>query len=297
VDIGTVLHCPGRRSFAKTIILIPDIRHQNQPIIVFSFITKRSFWLNLIIAIALALAILFAFFQLLDWITKHGEYVKVPDVKGKKIEEAKKILQAQGFEVAVQDSVYYDSLPKLSIVKQSPDQNEMVKVNRTVYLTVNRASAPLVVMPNFVGQTFRSVQMQLNTLGLKLGDTLFRPDFAVGSILEQQYLGSGIKPGTKIPMGSKITLIIGGGIQNRDMAVPSLVGLTFSEAKMQLEENGLLLGAVVTEGNIKDSANAFVVKQNPPRRDEEGRPNRIRGGQLMDLWISADKSVVDSIQK
>lgn len=263
----------------------------------FSFITKRSFWLNAVIAIALAIGVFFIFFQLLDMITKHGDYIKVPDIRGKKIEEAKKLLTAQGFELAVQDSVYYDSLPKLSVVKQSPDANEMVKINRTIYLTVNRANAPLIAIPNFVGQTYRIVQMQMNTLGLKLGDTIFRPDFAVGSVLEQQYLGSEIKPGTKIPIGSKISLVIGGGVQNKDMAVPSLVGLTFGEAKMQLEESGLLLGALVTEGAIKDTANAYVFKQNPPRRDDEGRPNRIRGGQLMDLYISSDKSAIDSLQK
>jgi len=37
-----------------------------------------------------------------------------------------------------------------------------------------------------------------------------------------------------------------------------------------------------------------VIQQNPPRRDEEGRPIRIRGGQLMDLWISKNPPVKDS---
>lgn len=261
----------------------------------FQFITNRSFFINLLIALLLGLAIVFVFFQLLDSITQHGKYAKVPSVKGKSIEGATKVLEAQGFRVEVQDSVFYDSLPKLSVVKQSPQPEELVKVNRTVYLTINRAEAPLVVLPNFVGQTYRSVQLQLNTLGLKLGDTTTRPDFAVGSVLEQLYNGVAVKPGTKIPMGSRISLVIGGGIKQTEVSVPFLLGLTFAEAKVLLESNDLLLGAVVVDGAIPDSASAFVIKQNPPVRDEEGRPIRIRGGQLIDVWISMDRSKIDTI--
>jgi eukaryotic-like serine/threonine-protein kinase len=264
---------------------------------VFSFLTNRSFLTNLIVALVLGFAAVFIFFQLLDMITKHGDYIKVPQVKGQTIESAKKLLLSQGFQVEVQDSVYYDSLPKLSVVKQSPAPDELVKINRTVYLTINRAEAPLVAVPNFVGQTYRSVQLQLNTLGLKLGDTSSRPDFAVGSVLEQLYNGNNIVPGSKIPMGSSISLVLGGGIKQKEMMVPDLLGMTFAEAKVFLESNELLLGAVIVDGNVGDSSNAFVIKQSPARRDEEGRPIRIRGGQLMDLYISMDRTKIDSIQK
>ncbi len=263
----------------------------------FQFVTNRSFFINLLIAIAVGLTVVFIFFQLLDRITQHGKYVKVPEVKGKNINDARALLEQQGFEVEVQDSIFYDSLPRLSVVKQSPVPDELVKVNRTVYLTVNRAQAPLVSMPNFVGQTYRSVLLQLNALGLKLGDTSQRPDFAVGSVLEQNYNGNIIRQGTKIPMGSRISLVLGGGIKQTEVPVPVLLGLTFAEAKVLLESNDLLLGAVVVDGAIADSSAAYVIRQNPPVRDDEGRPIRIRGGQLIDLWISMDRSKIDSIQR
>lgn len=263
----------------------------------FQFITNRSFFVNLLIAIVTGLLVVFVFFQLLDRITQHGKYIKVPEVKGKNVDEARNFLEQQGFQVEVQDSIYYDSLPRLSVVKQSPVANEMVKINRTIYLTINRAQPPLVALPNFVGQTYRSVLLQLNTLGLKLGDTSQRPDFAVGSVLEQIYNGNQVKPGTKVPMGSRISLVLGGGIKQTELPVPVLLGLTFAEAKVLLESNDLLLGAVVVDGAVADSSAAFVIRQNPPVRDEEGRPIRIRGGQLVDLWISMDRSKIDSIQR
>lgn len=263
----------------------------------FQFITNRSFFINLLVAIVIGLLVVFVFFQLLDRITQHGKYIKVPEVKGKSVDEARNLLEQQGFQVEVQDSIYYDSLPRLSVVKQSPVAQEMVKINRTIYLTINRAQPPLVAIPNFVGQTYRSVLLQLNTLGLKLGDTSQRPDFAVGSVLEQIYNGNQVKPGTKVPMGSRISLVLGGGIKQTELPVPVLLGLTFAEAKVLLESNDLLLGAVVVDGAVADSSAAFVIRQNPPVRDEEGRPIRIRGGQLVDLWISMDRSKIDSIQR
>lgn len=262
----------------------------------FQSITKRSFFFNLVVAGLLAFSVFFIFFQMLAWITKHGSYVTVPDVKGKSIEEARRILETQGFEVEVQDSVYIDTMPRLSIIKQAPLPNELVKVNRTVYLTINRMQAPLVPVPNFVGQTFRSVEMQLRALGFKLGDTTFKPDFAVGSVLEQLYKGSSIRPGTTIPMGSRIDLVLGGGVQSNEMNVPVLLGMTFGAAKLLLEEKGLLIGAVVVDGAVGDSLSAFVIKQSPAVRNEEGAPIRIRGGQLMDIWISMDKSKIDTTQ-
>lgn len=262
----------------------------------FDFITKRSFSVNLLAAIVAGFLLVFLFMQTLDWITRHNRYIKVPDIKGKKIEEAQKMLEDQGFEVEVQDSVFFDTVPPLTVMKQLPLPGEMVKVNRTVYLTINRLQAPLIVMPNFVGQTFRSVQMQLKTLGFKLGDTTYKPDFAAGSVLEQLFKGNPVRPGVTIPMGSTIDLILGAGIQQSDMPVPAVLGMTFGEAKLLLEQNGLLLGAIVVDGAIADSSAAYIIKQHPAIKNEEGKPMLIRGGQLVDLWISMDKTKIDTAQ-
>jgi beta-lactam-binding protein with PASTA domain len=263
---------------------------------VFEFITKKSFVVNLIAAVLLGFLLIFLFLQTLNFLTRHNNYIKVPDIKGKKIEEAQKILEDQGFEIEVQDSVFFDTVPPLTVMKQLPLPNEMVKVNRTVYLTINRVHAPLVVMPNFIGQTFRSVQMQLRTLGFKLGDTTYKPDFAAGSVLDQIYNGNSVRPGMTIPMGARISLVLGAGIQQSDMPVPAILGMTFLEAKLLLEQNGLLLGAVVLDEAIADSSAAFVIKQHPPIKDDAGSPMLIRAGQLVDVWISMDKSKIDTAQ-
>lgn len=253
----------------------------------FSFITKRPLWVNIAAAAALTFLLIFIFLWMLGLITKHGEQLVVPDVLGKKTDEAIALLKKQGFDIQIQDSVYTDTAKAGVVLKQLPDPNATVKVNRTVFLTVNRLVPPMLEMPQLEGQTLRFALDMLTRNHLQLGDTIYRPNFMMGSVLEQQYNGVRIPEKAKIQWGSKITLIIGGGLGNRQIIVPGLVGMTYAEAIAVLQQEGIDLGAVVVNGVIRDTAAAFVYRQNPERFNEEQQPNYIQAGQVMDLYISA----------
>jgi eukaryotic-like serine/threonine-protein kinase len=262
----------------------------------FKFITHRPFWVNLLVAIGLIFLMVFLFLWSLDFITHHNESEKVPSVTGKSIQEARKILEAKGFEVEVQDSVYYDSLPRLSIIKQFPLADEMVKNHRTIYLTVNRATPPLIEMPQLMGLSFRHAQILLAQAGLKVGDTTFKQDYAYNSILEQRYKGAEIKAGVKIPKGSKIDMVISIGLGNREMEVPDLIGLTYAEAVAVLESNGLIRGLALPEPNVRDTASAYVYWQAPPRLNPFKEVNRIRPGNSIDVKLSLERRIpVDTL--
>lgn len=261
----------------------------------FKFITHRPLWVNIIAGIILALGLFFLFLLSLDWITGHGKSATVPSVNGKSYEEAKKILRKAGFDVEIQDSIYADTLKPMMVMKQIPEADEVVKRNRTIYLIVSRALAPLVEMPNLKGYSLRNAMMILQNLDLKLGDTTFKPDFAKNAVLEQLYKDTEIKPGTQIRKGSVISLVLGDGVGNREFVVPVITGMMYSEAKEMLEGAGLGIGAIVVDGNVTDTMNAYIYKQNPPRFDDEKRLLRIRSGQLMDVWLQSDKPSKDSI--
>ncbi|HNJ95285.1 MAG: PASTA domain-containing protein [Ferruginibacter sp.] len=261
----------------------------------FKFITNRPFWVNLLAAILLGLLLLFLFLKMLGWITKHGEYLKVPAITGMKTTDAVKLLEKQGFDVFIQDSVFTDTAARGVVLKQIPDPNSTVKINRTVFITVNRVVPPMIEMPNLEGQSLSFALVLLERNHLKLQDTIFRPDFRMGSVIEQQYNGVPIKAKAKIQWGSRVTLVIGAGLGNEQVPVPSLVGMTYAEAKAYLDENNISLGAVVLDGKITDTATAYVFKQRPETRDAEGVPQFIRPGQVMDLWLSqAMKILTDS---
>ena len=218
----------------------------------------------------------------------------MPAVTGKSLEEVEALLKENDFELVIQDSVYYDSLPPATVVKQIPEPDAVVKVNRTIYVTINRYLPPEVEMPNLVGPSFRHAEVIMKNLGLKLGDTTYRPDFARNSVLEQLLNGQPIAPGTKVRVGSTIDLVLGAGVSLEDMAVPKLVGMTFSEAKVMLDASGLVLGAVLPDPDVTDNESAFVYRQSPPTKNEEGRRYRIRQGQMIDVWLSVQRPVEDT---
>lgn len=252
----------------------------------FKFITGRPLWANILLGIGILIVLFFIFFQSLSFITRHDKSLAVPSVTGKSFEEAKKVLEAQGFEVEIQDTVYVDTAALLSVVKQFPNADSKVKMNRTVYLIINRNAAPDIDMPNLVGMSFRSAQITLQQQKLKIEDTIYRPDITA-AVLEQQYKGQPIKPGTKIQMGSGITLIIGRGTGTEELDVPDLVGLTLGEARVIIESSGFNNGTVQPAGST--DPNLFVYRQSVPRLTSSGNVNRLRQGQVIDLWVQAEK--------
>ena len=122
-------------------------------------------------------------------------------------------------------------------------------------------------------------------------------DCCKNSVLEQSYAGNPISTGSKLPWGSRIDLVIGSGLNQEAIAVPSVLGLTFTEAKVVLELNGITLGAVIPDADVVDTATSFVYKQSPPRKNDNDETVFIQPGQLMDIWLSATLKVpVDSLK-
>ena len=256
-----------------------------------NFITKRPLWANIAASLGVLLILLLLFLGSLQLITRHGKTMKIPLVAGQSLAEARKTLESQGFEVQIQDSVYFDTMAPLQVVRQVPEADNLVKVNRIVYLVINRAVPPFVAMPNLVSMSFRTAEMVLNRYGLKLKDTVFKPDFAKNSVLDQQYKDETIKPGTQIQQGSAITLVLGNGIGGFEFAVPDLFGLSYPEARLTLEADGLILGAVVPDNDVKDTAKAFIYRQSPSQFDDEKKLNRIRQGQTIDIFLTSQRPI------
>jgi beta-lactam-binding protein with PASTA domain len=255
------------------------------------FVTARPLWVNVLAGILLVFLAIVLFMLSLNWCTDHGKTLQIPAVVGMPFDKAKDLLESRGFDVEIQDSVYFDSIPPLNVIKQFPEADAVVKRNRSVYLTVNRVVPPTIEMPQLVNLTFRNAEVTLRQYGLKLGDTIYQQDFAKNAVLDQQFDGSTIKTGTKIQMGSTIDLVLGTGVSSYEFTVPDLFGLTLEEAKILLQTRGLNAGVVSADVNVVDQSIAFVYRQAPERMNYDGTVNKIRGGQTIDLWVQMDKPV------
>ena len=255
------------------------------------YVTSRPLWFNILIAIGSVFILIVIFILLLGVITRHGKSRTVPYVIGKNIDDVEKQLTDAGFETVIQDSVYYDSIPRGVVIKQVPDADEVVKVNRTVYVIINRFVAPDISMPNIIGYSLRNAQYTLESMGLKLGDTTSRVDFAKNTILEMSINGDQVKPGDKVKVGSKVDLVIARGKGEEEISVPHLVGLQVADARVLLEQYGLNLGAIVKNPDVSDIDNAYIYRQEPIPG-----AGRIRAGQLIDVWVQTEKPTSDTTQ-
>ncbi len=257
----------------------------------FRFITGKPLWINILFGFLLVFIVLFLFLISLNFLTKHGKTLTIPEITGKSLAEAERILEERGFDIEIQDSIYVDTAAAMTVLKQFPEADAVVKENRTVYLTINRSVPPTIEMPNLISMTFRSAEMSLKQYGLYLEDTFYRPDIAKNAVLEQRFNGEPIKPGTKIQMGSSVTLILGSGLGDNEFSVPDLFGMNYYEARTLAESTGLIIVPVIIAPDVQDTASAYVYKQIPERVTIDRRINRIRPGQSIDVFLQYQKPV------
>ena len=244
---------------------------------------RKSFLFNLLAVLAVCWALYAVFFASLGLLTKHSSEVKVPNVTGKQLKSARTALERMGFEVDV-DSYYDPTKKPYSILAQIPTMNSIVKEGRTIFLTVNKAEAPLTSMPKLTDLSYRSAVLILKSSRLIMGDTFHRPDYAKGAVLDQLYKGRPIKPGDMLPQGSKIDLVVGDGFGNVEMNVPDVIGMTAEEGMAIINGNGLT-PTTIWDGVIDDSASAIIYFQTPAPYNELDEPNRIKEGDIVDLRI------------
>lgn len=265
-------------------------------------IVQKPLWQNILIGIGVLFFLLIVFFLSLGWITGYGKTAKVSSVVGQSYVAAQQQLEKEGFEVVILDSIYIDSVAKLAVIRQTPEADEVVKAGRTIYLTINRMVPPQVEMPSLVGFSLKSAELYLQSLQLKLGSVSYKPDFARNAVLDQLFNGVPIAQGVKIPLGSTISLVIGTGVGGEETDMPNLVGLTYPEAINQLTMQRINLGSVLSLETIKDSTASFVFRQTPAHLSTKldsltgmRLPNKIRQGQLVDLYLSNTPPPKDSI--
>lgn len=244
---------------------------------------RNSFLFNLIVVVLLCAGLYFAFFATLGIITRHNSQATVPDVRNKNVSVAVNSLQKMGFEVEV-DSSYDPKVKPLVVLRIMPDIGEVVKKGRTIFLTVNKAEPPLTPMPKLTDLSYRSAVRILESSRLVLGDTIHKPDYAKGAVLEQLYKGNPIAPGDMVPQGSVITLVIGDGFGVVEMDVPDVIGRTADEGISYLRGTGLI-PTIIWDGPISDSGSAVIYSQTPAPFNELDVPNRIKEGDVIDIRI------------
>lgn len=209
-------------------------------------------------ALALAVAAI-AFLPFLGtWF--YVKEVRVPDVTGRSVEEARRILGQRQLGMEIAGRQFHEQVPADHVVSQDPGPSRFIKVNRSVRVTLSRGPE-LVVIPDLTGQDLRQAAITLSQAGLKLGATSdgFSPEIGPGLIMNQDPPAFG-----RLEKGMGVNVTLSRGPSATGVIVPNFVGMTYDDAVSQLAAVGLRLGRVIQEPR---PVNVFrpgtVLDQNP----------------------------------
>lgn len=175
----------------------------------FSFLKSKQFFVHFALIIITILIIFFCIIKWLSSYTNHGEFIEVPDFKGKEIGELKSFVNNKEVSYQIIDSIYDPKEKPGIVLRQEPEAKSKVKHNRTIYLYVTGMVAPQIQMPKLIDRSERQARLIIQTYGLKLGRVDEKQADCNGCVISQTIDGKEIEPGTAIKKGSKVSLVIG----------------------------------------------------------------------------------------
>ncbi len=172
---------------------------------------SKYIWLNIVLMAIVAIAFVVALSIGTDIYTHHGEAIKVPNLEGKKFEDAKKLMTDAGLLVMVSDTGYNRMLPPDCILQQTPEAGELVKSKRCIFVTVNASQKPTLVIPDLVdNSSLREATAKLKTLGFKVGAPQYvtgEKDWVYGIVAR----GKNLSAGDSVPLDVMVSLQVGNG--------------------------------------------------------------------------------------
>ena len=238
-----------------------------------NYFWSKNFLFNFLGIIAAYMLGYFILNGCLDSTTRFGEKVKVPDLIGKNQNNVKKLLNGTGLEYQVLDSIYDPTKVEGTILSQDPEPTSISKVHvksgRTIHLRVSKRTQ-LVEVPNLIDKSQRFGERVLINRNFRYSLDYKPSKEAAGAIMEQRYKNKPVAPGTPLPIGSRIKLIVGRDEAGVPQAVPNLYGLSIKEAKDRVA--GMLdmeFQVVCPECISKsDSLAARVDSQSPEFRED-----------------------------
>lgn len=176
------------------------------------FLTSKTFFIQLALAIVAIIVICFITLKWLDATTNHGSFVEVPDLTGKSLSTVQIELDDKDLQMEIQDSANFNpKYPKYSVIEQYPLAGTEVKENRKIYLTLNPSGYRKVEIPNIIHRTFRQAKPTLEALGFEVGKISYVDDIGKDEVLSISFKGGKIAQGDLLPITSKIDLVLGNG--------------------------------------------------------------------------------------
>ncbi|GAA3736561.1 Stk1 family PASTA domain-containing Ser/Thr kinase [Salinactinospora qingdaonensis] len=161
-------------------------------------------------------------------VSKGPQYVEMPDVTGKTVDEARSLLEEQGItQIEEEQSVSYDH-PSGTVFATTPGSGDDADREAGVTLQVSAGFS----MPSVVGLQQNQAKETLETNGLDVSITeQASEDVPAGQVIEQSPA-----EGEGVSKGNSVTITVSSGPDK--IEIPDVKGMRLDKAKKQLKELG-----------------------------------------------------------
>lgn len=175
-------------------------------------IFKNKIFANIIIIVlVLGLLLVLTFFGL-NLYTRHNQSISVPNVKGLQVEEAATFLSSAGLKYEVVDSVYRRGGTPGAIIEQIPKSSSMIKVGRTIFLTVQAKGQPMISVPDLTDYSQRQAVSLLEATGFTNIQIEEVASEYKDLVISVTYNNKPLSKGQKVPLNAFVRIQVGNGL-------------------------------------------------------------------------------------
>lgn len=225
-------------------------------------------------AVIVVLAAVIGVGAMSGWFSGNKEEIKVPDFKGKTLEEAQQEAEELGLVIEEGEEVYSPDQEKGLITSQSPSAGKKVSEGQVVTVNISKGKKDGVV-PSIVDMDYKGAKEYLESFGFKLGIvktvTSTKP---VDTVVSQS-----VDAGTTADVGTTIDVEVSDGKGKEMKTVPMLIGLDVDTAKSTIVSSGFKVGNILYEESSEYAKNV-VTSQQYKKGDE------LEEGSTIDIVIS-----------
>ncbi len=245
---------------------------------------------NVLVATAIIVVISTAALFAIDFYTHHGESQVIPDLRGSYVEEAEQILVKKGLYPQVIDSVYVRDKKQGTIIDQIPAPNSTVKSNRPVYLIINSRKVRQVNLPEISDVSYRQADAMLQSVGLSVASVEYAPSEFKDLVIEIKFHERTILPGTRIPEGSAVVLVVGSGTGAVETKVPALKGMKIEDATIKASASSFEIGAVNFDVTPSGNENEYFIYRQIPAAG-----GTLPEGGKIDIYLTTKKARLNEV--
>lgn len=163
----------------------------------------------------------------------HGRETTMPNLVGKDVGEASRILRSKGLILRVADRVYSD-VPINQVIRQTPSPGMLMKVSQQAHVVLSLGQRELQIPP-LEGNSLRVSRIELLRGGLQVGEvsTVNLPDMGTDIVLQQNP-----KPG-KGAATPRVDILVSAGPKDASYVMPYFIGLNEIDVQHRLDQANL----------------------------------------------------------